>query len=177
LRCRFSTTCRNDDDALNVFSPREDEAEASACIRIVSEKEEEKEDGKTSLRETRIKVCETVVRIATVEDSFRMRYNDNNNNNNSNNSNNSSSNNKEEEEGRAPPPRLPSRTATRPRVSVSSKLLPPLDFSRPPRTASGPDAFAARPKRRFRLPTRPLSSTATGTIYTQFWKTRLYSNA
>ena len=105
----------------------------------------------------------------------------NNNNNNSNNngssSNNNSSNNKEEEEGRAPPPRLPSRTATRPRVSVSSKLLPPLDFSRPPRTASGPDAFAARPKRRFRLPTRPLSSTATGTIYTRFWKTRLYSNA
>ena len=76
MRCRFSTTCRNDDDALNVFSPREDEAEASACIRIVSEKEEEKEDGKTSLRETRIKVCETVVRIATVEDGFRMRYNE-----------------------------------------------------------------------------------------------------
>jgi hypothetical protein len=76
LRCRFSTTCRgtifNDDDALNVFSPREDEAEASACIRIVLEKEEEKEDVKTSLRETRVKVCETVVRIATGEDNFRM---------------------------------------------------------------------------------------------------------
>ena len=39
-------------------------------------KEEEKEDVKTSLRETRVKVCETVVRIATVEDSFRMRYNE-----------------------------------------------------------------------------------------------------
>ena len=77
MRCCF-TTCRGTilADALNVFSPREDEAEASACIRIVSEKEEEKEDVKTSLRETRVKVCETVVRIATVEDSFRMRYNE-----------------------------------------------------------------------------------------------------
>jgi hypothetical protein len=71
LRCRFSTTCRNDDDALNVFSPR-DEAEASACIRIVLEKEEEKEDVNAQLRETRVKVCETVVRIATGEDGFRM---------------------------------------------------------------------------------------------------------
>ena len=62
-----------DDDALNVFSPR-DEAEASAFIRVL-EKEEEKEDVKTQLRETCFKVCETVVRIATVEDGFRMRYN------------------------------------------------------------------------------------------------------
>ena len=59
-----------DDDALNVFSPR-DEAEASAFIRVL-EKEEEKEDVKTQLRETCFKVCETVVRIATVEDGFRM---------------------------------------------------------------------------------------------------------
>jgi len=41
----------------------------------VLEKEEEKEDVKTQLRETCFKVCETVVRIATVEDGFRMRYN------------------------------------------------------------------------------------------------------
>ena len=112
--------------------------------------------------------------------------NSNNNSNNNDNSNNSNSREEEEEEEEAeeaeagsivPPQQQRSRTVTLLRVFASSKHPAPLAFSRLLRMASGRDASAARPKCRSRLPTQLPSSTVPGKTYTQFWKTRHYSNA